>query len=93
MNLEQLAYKTADVVEFQMTKKEAKEFTATLLDVITEELTNGGSVDLYGFGKFSVTERAARMAKNPQTGEEVPVSAKRVAKFKPLKKLKDSLNK
>lgn len=91
MNLEQLAHKTVDAVEFQMTKKEAKEFTDKLFDVIIETLSSGEPVELYGFGKFHVHERAARKGINPQTKEEIEIPSSKVAKFKPLKKLKDAV--
>lgn len=91
MNQKQLAHATCDAISFQLTKKEAEEFTDKLLSVITETLANQEPVELYGFGKFHVTERAARKGINPQTKEEIEIPSVKVAKFKPLKKLKDAV--
>ena len=63
----------------QVAGKAALEAT---LDSIQEALKNGESVQLIGFGTFSVSERAARKGKNPQTGAIIDIPAKKVAKFK-----------
>jgi nucleoid DNA-binding protein len=52
------------------------------LEAIAEALANGDSVQLIGFGTFSVGERAARTGRNPQTGKEMKIAAKKVARFK-----------
>jgi DNA-binding protein HU-beta len=59
---------------------------------VTEALKKGDKVSLIGFGTFSTSERAARTGRNPQTGAEIQIAAKTVAKFKPGKGLSDSLN-
>ena len=65
-----------------MTKVAAKGAMTACFDAITEQLNKGEKVSLIGFGTFSVTNRKARTAKNPQTGATVKVPAKKVAKFK-----------
>lgn len=65
-----------------MTKVASKEAMNALLDTVQEQLNKGEKVTLIGFGTFSVVERKARTAKNPQTGKPVKVAAKKVAKFK-----------
>lgn len=63
-----------------------------ILRVITEALANGDEINLVGFGKFSVAERAARIGRNPQTGDEIKIDAKKAPKFKPSSALKNALN-
>lgn len=58
---------------------------------VTGALANGGTVSLVGFGTFSVTERAARTARNPRTGEPIDVPASKSPKFKAGKSLKDAV--
>ncbi len=62
-------------------------------DTVTDELTKGNDVPLVGFGNFTVSHRAARKGRNPQTGAELDIPASIVARFKPGKKLKDAINK
>jgi DNA-binding protein HU-beta len=64
-----------------------------VIDVIAESLAKGETVQLIGFGSFSVRERAAREGRNPQTGKTVKIPAKKVVKFKPGTALADSVNK
>ena len=65
-----------------MTKVASKAAMNACFATIAEQLTKGEKVSLIGFGTFSVAERKARTAKNPQTGAVVKVPAKKVAKFK-----------
>lgn len=65
-----------------MTKVAAKAAMNACFDTIAEQLNKGQKVSLIGFGTFSVVDRKARTAKNPQTGAIVKVPAKKVAKFK-----------
>ncbi len=64
----------------------SKAATAVLLnatlEAIAESLVKGESVQLIGFGTFSVADRAARTGRNPQTGKEMKIAAKKVARFK-----------
>lgn len=74
-------------------KKSAEESLNTLVEVIKEELSNGGKVQLVGFGTFETRKRAARKGRNPQTGEEMKIAASTVPVFKAGKALKDTVNK
>lgn len=60
-------------------------------DVIHAELQQGGEVTLPGLGKLSVTDKAPRKGRNPSTGEEIDIPAKRVPKFSAAKALKDAV--
>lgn len=62
------------------------------LESIKEELGKGGKVTLVGFGNFEVVERAARMGRNPLTGEAIEIKASKAPKFKAGKALKDAVN-
>lgn len=73
-------------------KVKAEHVVNTVVDTISSTLTKGGEVALIGFGTFKVSKRAARTAKNPQTGAPVKVAARKVPKFTPGKALKDSVN-
>ena len=64
---------------------------APVLDSISGALSNGDSVALVGFGTFNVRERAARMGRNPATGETIQIAASKGVGFKAGKSLKDSL--
>lgn len=75
-----------------MTKVDSEKSVKATLDAITNQLASGESVSLIGFGTFSVSERSARVGKNPRTGESLEIPAKRVAKFKAGKALADSVN-
>lgn len=61
------------------------------LDEINSELTAGNRLEFRGFGVFEVRNRAARMAQNPKTLEQVPVPAKRIVKFKPGRTMRESI--
>ena len=63
-----------------------------LLEVVTETLVAGDGISLIGFGSFTVSERAARAGRNPQTGAPLKIAASRVAKFSAGAKLKAALN-
>ena len=62
------------------------------LESIKEELASGGKITLVGFGNFEVAERAARMGRNPLTGESIEIKASKAPKFKAGKALKDAVN-
>jgi DNA-binding protein HU-beta len=75
-----------------LTQSQAKNAIDSYHETIVETLKAGTSVDILGFGSFSVTARAARTGRNPKTGEALKIKASRVPKFKPGKALKDSVN-
>ena len=64
---------------------------AATVDAITEALTQGEKVQLVGFGSFEVKTRAARVGRNPRTGEEIPISEAKLPVFKAGKALKDAV--
>lgn len=63
-----------------------------VFDAIKDEVVAGNKVDIAGFGSFQPADRAARTARNPQTGEVIQVAAKKAVKFKVSKTFKDALN-
>ncbi len=75
-----------------LTQREIENVVSALFDSITEQLADGGRVELRGFGAFSTRQRDARIGRNPRTGEPVEVDAKRVPYFKPGKEMRERLN-
>lgn len=73
------------------TKVQAEEIVDLVFDTIVGTMKKGGEVSVAGFGIFSVKARAARMARNPKTGAQVKVEAKKVPKFRASKALKDAV--
>ena len=71
---------------------QAKETVDVIIEAISSELAAGGEVALAGFGKFSVSHRAARMGRNPSTGETIHINASNAAKFSAASALKKQLN-
>ena len=63
-----------------------------VFEAIKDEVAAGNKVDIAGFGSFQIADRAARTARNPQTGETIQVAAKKTVKFKVSKTFKDVLN-
>lgn len=76
----------------QISKKDAGLALDAFMEVVKEELKKGEKVQLVGFGTFEVTERAERMGRNPQTGEEMLIKASKSPKFKTGKAFKDFIN-
>jgi DNA-binding protein HU-beta len=74
-------------------KKTVEAVLKTTADVIAAELFEGGEVALPGLGKLGVKERGARTGRNPTTGEEIAIPAKRVPAFSAAKALKDAVAK
>ncbi len=68
--------------EAKLTKADAKKSLDALVKVTTGALKKGDRVALVGFGSFSVAKRSARTGRNPQTGKEIKIAAKKVVKFK-----------
>jgi DNA-binding protein HU-beta len=88
MNKGDLISELAKVVK---TKKEAQAAVDCVFSSITNALKNKNTVKLAGFGTFKVGQRKARKGRNPQTGREIEIKAKKVAKFVPGKALKDAI--
>jgi DNA-binding protein HU-beta len=65
-----------------ITKADAKKALDAFIEATTDSLKKGGRISLVGFGSFSVSERKARTGRNPQTGKEINIPAKKVVKFK-----------
>lgn len=74
------------------TKAEAERKLEAILNTFEEVLVNGDDVNFVGWGKFEVVEKAARNGRNPKTGEEVAIPAKKVVKFKAGKSLAEKVN-
>ena len=73
-------------------KKESAELVERVFDIIKDTLSDGEKVKISGFGNFVVREKNARKGRNPQTGEEIRLAARRVLTFKPSHVLKNILN-
>jgi DNA-binding protein HU-beta len=90
MNKGQLVEKIAECAD--ITKASAGRALDSLIGAISAELANNGDVSLVGFGTFRVSARAARKGRNPQTGDEIQISASNIPGFKAGKALKDACN-
>ena len=76
-----------------LSKKDAEAAITAAVEAITGALIEGEKVQLVGFGSFEVKTRAARVGRNPKTGEEIPISEARLHVFKAGKALKDAVAK
>ena len=90
MNKTELIAAVAEKAE--ISKKDAEKAVKAFTDVVSEELVNGGKIQLVGFGTFEVSERPAREGRNPRTGETMTIAATKSPKFKAGKALKDMVN-
>ena len=90
MNKTELIAAVAEKAE--LSKKDAEKAVKSFTDVVSEELVNGGKIQLVGFGTFEVSERAAREGRNPKSGEVMNIPASKTPKFKAGKALKDMVN-
>ena len=77
----------------KVSKAEATRLLSSVFDGITGALAKGDTVTLVGFGTFSVSSRAARKGRNPQTGAVINIAASKVPRFKAGKALKDKVKK
>ncbi|MHC1698633.1 MAG: HU family DNA-binding protein [Geobacteraceae bacterium] len=75
----------------ELTKVQAEKAASIFLDSIVEALKDGDKVTFVGFGTFSVSDKAARIGRNPQTGAEIKIPAKKAVKFKVGKALQDAV--
>lgn len=71
-----------------LNKREAKQMVETFFEEIRVQLEKGDSVKLSGFGNFQLRDKPERPGRNPKTGEEIPITARRVVTFHPSQKLK-----
>lgn len=74
--------------ELGLNKREAKEFVETFFEQMRVALEAGEQVKLSGFGNFDLRNKNERPGRNPKTGEEIPITARRVVTFRPGQKLK-----
>ena len=87
----------ADLVEAIHTKvgfskKESADIVEMVFDTMKETLESGEKIKISGFGNFEVRDKRSRVGRNPQTGEVIEISARRVLTFKPSQVLKNALN-
>ncbi|XOV68242.1 MAG: HU family DNA-binding protein [Fluviicola sp.] len=75
-----------------LSKADAKRALDAFVESTTTALKKGDRISLVGFGSFSVSERAARTGRNPQTGKEIQIAAKNVVRFKAGSELSDKVN-
>ncbi|MGF1765700.1 integration host factor subunit alpha [Aliivibrio kagoshimensis] len=71
-----------------LSKRDAKETVEVFFEEIRQALENGEQVKLSGFGNFDLRDKSERPGRNPKTGEDIPISARRVVTFRPGQKLK-----
>jgi DNA-binding protein HU-beta len=89
MNKNELIGELSDKTGF--TKSDTQKFLNAYIESIQKALKKGKEVQLVGFGTFKVTKRKARTGRNPQTGKELQIPAKKVPSFRPGKALKESV--
>lgn len=87
----------ADIVErvyskIGFSKKEASELVELVFGTLKDSLNDGQKVKISGFGNFEVREKESRVGRNPQTGDQIIIDARRVLSFKPSQVLKDMIN-
>ncbi len=75
-----------------LSRRDSAEIVDMLFEAVKETLSRGEPVKISGFGNFVVREKKARVGRNPQTGRDIEISARRVLTFKPSQVLKDQLN-
>jgi len=90
MTKKDLIEKVRDISGFQ--RKEAEEMVESILDIIKNTLASGEEVKITGFGKFVVNQKQDRTGRNPQTGEPLTITARKILTFKPSIILKQELN-
>jgi len=74
-----------------LNKREAKEFVNAFFEEIRSNLVAGEKVKLSGFGNFELRDKNRRPGRNPKTGEEIPITARRVVTFRPGQKLRSRI--
>jgi len=76
-----------------LSKKESAELVEQFFETLKETLVSGKKIKIAGFGNFEVKEKSDRRGRNPQTGEEITIEARRILTFKPSAVLKAAINK
>lgn len=89
MNKQELV--TLMATKAELSKKDAEKALKAFEECVTEELANGGKIQLVGFGSFEVVERQARTGRNPKTNEEIQIPACKSPKFKAGAALKEAV--
>ena len=89
MNKAELIEAVSKVTE--MTKADTERALDAFIDVVSKNIKKKDGVKLVGFGTFAVSSRKARVGRNPQTGEEIQIPARKVPVFRPGKELKDAV--
>ena len=74
-----------------LNKREANDAVDAFFDCIKQTLENGNMIKLSGFGNFVLRDKSARPGRNPKTGEDIPISARRVVTYRPSQKLKKNI--
>lgn len=87
----------ADIIEntyekVGISKKETAAIVQSVFDIIKDNLEEGENIKISRFGNFTVRQKNTRRGRNPQTGEEIEISARKVITFKPSNVLKDLIN-
>jgi len=77
--------------EVGLSSNESAELVESVLDLVSDSLVAGETVKISSFGTFSVREKAARVGRNPKTGEEVPIHPRRVLSFRPSHLMRDRI--
>ena len=80
------------VEKLGLNKKDAKDLVEAFFEEIKHALENGTQVKLSGFGNFDLRTKSERPGRNPKTGEDIPIKARRVVTFKPGQKLKSRVD-
>ena len=75
--------------EVGLSRNESAQLVESVLQHISDALVRGETVKISSFGTFSIREKSSRMGRNPKTGEEVPISPRRVLSFRPSHLMKD----
>ncbi len=75
-----------------LSRRDSAEIVDMLFEAMKETLSRGEPVKISGFGNFVVRDKKARVGRNPQTGRDIEISARRILTFKPSQVLKDQLN-
>ena len=77
--------------EVGLSRNESSDLVQRVLELVSDALVAGEQVKISSFGTFSVRDKAARVGRNPKTGQEVPISPRRVLTFRPSRSMRDSI--